>query len=80
MLPAKTLEKIASSIGVSTSELLNMDPEALDQLIELKIGKKLTFKSHFGTLSSRGNILIFMEKFLSRERISQKFDTLFANG
>jgi hypothetical protein len=68
-------ERIASTNGLSVSELINMTPDETTEYIEKRSGKRVVAKS-FSPTVGRGNILT--DRSISRDAINNEIDEILA--
>lgn len=68
----KTKENITKRTGIDFEAIANMDFNDVDNLIEKKIGKKLTFPENVNKkLSNRGSVYLSLFRFLHIEEIDK---------
>ena len=75
-LNKKTAEVIKNKTGISPEQIAKMDVDEIDQIIEKKIGKKLTHGKTFKGLLPRGNVYLFLGRLLSIEYINKKLSKI----
>lgn len=76
-LTGETKRILEQSMGVSISELSEMDFEKEKAFVEKKIGRKLTFsKNQHPKMTGRGNPLIVRHRICTMEEIDKKIKEL----
>ncbi len=71
-LNSKTKESIHASTGMNVDFIANSDIETIDNKIESKIGKKLSFSTTIGGLIPRGSVYLMFKRFFTKEEIERK--------
>jgi hypothetical protein len=67
---------LKEAIGLSYSELIDKDVEQIDKHIEKSIGKKLVNQSRIGSFMSRGNVYLYLERFLDLRYFNKIFSKI----
>lgn len=76
ILNKQTQESLSRRLGKPYDELLQMSAKELDDLVEMKIGKKLTPAFFFKNLVNRGSVYLFFKRLISRNEIDKRLNKI----